>query len=207
MRGIALPLRALLAASLLALLAGCATTTTTAVWKDPEVGDMRLRSLLVLGVAEDQFARRKYEDALAQALRSEGVNAAAGYRVVPHDGKLTQEQIDTAVASRGFQGVLVTRVIGTGEETVHFPGYYDYYRRPIFDSYYRYYAYTYDRVYRPGYTDTYQTVSLETTLYQAPSGRVAWGMRTKSIDPEALDRLVSDLVRETIENLTTSGLL
>ena len=196
---------ALLAAAL--LLAACETTTTTATWRDPALGDVRFRSLLVMGVAEDQFARRKYEDELAAALRARGVRAAASYTVLPGAERPSEEQVDEAVRSRGFEAVIVTRVTATGEEQVYFPGYYEYDRRPIYDHYYRFYAYSWDRVYRPGYTDTYKTVSLETLLYQAPQGKVAWGMRSKSIDPEDLDGLVRALVNETVQNLAASGLI
>jgi len=198
--------RALLLAAA-ALLAGCETTTTTATWRDPAIGNVRFESLLVMGVAEDQFARRKYEDALAAALRARGVRATASYTVLPDVQPMSEEQIDDAVRSRGFEAVIVTRVTGTGEEQVYFPGYYEFYRRPIYDHYYRFYSYSYDRVYRPGYTDTYQTVSLETLLYRAPDGQVAWGMRSKSIEPENLDRLVRSLVDETVQNLAASGLI
>lgn len=196
-----------LAMALALLLAACSTTTTTAVWKDPQLGERRFTSILVMGVAEDQLARRKYEDALTAALAARGVRAAASYAVIAGSGKLSKEQIDAAVASGGYESVLVTHVLGIGEETVHYPGYYEYYRRPFYDHYYRYYAHTYDLVYRPGYTDTYTTVSLETSLYQAPSGSVAWGMRSESIDPEDIDRLVNSLVNETIRNLAASGLI
>jgi hypothetical protein len=190
-----------------ALLVACATTTTMSTWKDPQLGDRRFASMLVVGVAEDQFARRKYEDSMSAALRARGVRSTTSYSLLPGTTKLDQEQIDEALARNGYEAVLVTHVIGTGEETVYYPGYYEYYRRPVFDSYYRYYTYTYDRVYRPGYSATFNTVSLETSLYQAPSGRVAWGMRTKSIEPENLDRLVGSLVEETINNLAASGLI
>ena len=188
-------------------LVACATTTTTATWRDPALGDVRFRSLLVMGVGEDQFARRKYEDALASALRDRGVRATTSYSMLPDSRRLSEEEVDDAVRSRGFEGVIVTRVTATGEETVHYPGYYQYYRLPLYDHYYRFYAYSYDRVWRPGYTDVVQTVSLETLLYQAPGGRVAWGMRSKSIEPENLDRLVRSLVEETVRNLAESGLL
>jgi len=199
------------AAALLAValvLAACDTaTTTTATWRDPSLGDFRFRSLLVMGVGEDQFARRKYEDALAAALRARGVRATASYTVLPGAEQLSQERIDQAVRNHGAEGVIVTRVTGTGEEEIYFPGYYQYDRRPIYHHYYRFYTYSYERVYRPGYTNVYQTVSLETLLYRAPQGEVAWGMRSKSIEPENLDRLVRSLVEETVQNLAESGLI
>jgi hypothetical protein len=189
------------------LLVACATTTTTATWRDPDLGDVRFRSLLVMGVGEDQFARRKYEDALASALRDRGVEVTTSYSMLPESRRLSEQEVDEAVRSRGFEGVIVTRVTATGEETVHYPGYYEYYRLPLYDHYYRFYAYSYDRVWRPGYTDTLHTVSLETLLYQAPGGRIAWGMRSKSIDPDNLDGLVRSLVEQTVRNLAESGLL
>jgi hypothetical protein len=90
---------------------------------------------------------------------------------------------------------------------VYYPGRYEYYSRPVYDSYYRYYTFAYDRIYEPGYTLTFTTVSLETSLYQTPSRRVAWGMRTKSIDPENINKLIRELVEETVRNLTTSGFI
>lgn len=198
---------AVLAALAAMALAGCATTTTTAVWRDPELGAYRLSTVLVMGVSEDAIGRRLYEDALSAELRRHGVAATASYVLLPESGKLTREEIDAAIAHRGFHEVLVTDVIGTQRETVHVPPHYDYYHLPIYDNYYRYYAFAWDRVYDPGYTRTFTTVSLETSLYLAPSGRVAWGMRTRSVDPDDVERLVDELVRETVANLTASGLV
>jgi len=188
-------------------LAGCASLTTTALWKDPRVEDWRLGSVLVMGVAEDQLARRAYEDAMAEALRARGVRAAASYSLLPDSNKLSQEQIDDAIANQSFEAVLVTHVVGTDEETVYYPGHFQSYSRPMYDTYYRYYNFVYDRVYEPGYTLTFTTVSLETSLYRAPSKRVAWGMRTKSVDPHNINRLVKALVNETVANLGESGFL
>ena len=188
-------------------LGGCAGITTTAVWKDPRIGDWRLGSVLVMGVAEDQLGRRAYEDAMTEALRARGVRAGASYVLLPDSGKLGQEAIDAAIADQNFEAVLVTHVVGTGKETVYYPGRYEYYSRPIYDSYYRHYTFVYDRFYEPGYARTFTTLSLETSLYQAPSTRVAWGMRTKSIDPENINRLVEELVEETVTNLGASGFI
>lgn len=188
-------------------LAGCASLSTIAVWKDPRIGDWRLDSVLVMGVDEDQLWRRAYEDAMAEALGARGVRAAASYTLLPGNGKLSEEEIDGAIAKHDFEAVLVTHVIGTGEETIYYPGRFPYYGGPRYSGYYRYYDFAYDWVYEPGYTLTFTTVSLETSLYRAPSTRVAWGIRTRSVDPHNVNRLVKELVNETVTNLGASGFL
>ena len=127
--------------------------------------------------------------------------------MLPASRKLTEEQVDRAVRERGFDGVIVTRVTDASEETIYRPGYYESYSRPVYDGYYGYYDYAFDRVYQPGYYDTIQTLTLETLLYRAPEGSVAWGMRSKAIEPDQLDRLVRSLVDDTVRNLAESGLI
>jgi hypothetical protein len=194
-------------AVVLMALHGCASTTTVASWKDPQAGNWRFRSVLIMAVAEDQLARRAYEDAMAGALAQRGVRAATSYSLLPGSDKLEQADVDAAIADQAFEAVLVTHVVGVDEETVYYPGRYEYYSRPVYGGYYHHYTLAYDMVYRPGYTRTYKTMSVETNLYRAPSGRVIWGMRTHSVDPDETNRLVRELVHETVKNLDASGFI
>ncbi|MFZ5558409.1 MAG: hypothetical protein ACOZDY_17105 [Pseudomonadota bacterium] len=193
-RGHARPLWVLAAA---ALMAGCASTQFTNIWKDPNYVGGPFKKIVVMGVSGEDARRRTFEDIFTAKLRAAGVEAVPSYTLVPENGKVDKERLRAAVQKAGADGALVTRLVSIDHETRYSPGYVSvvpavgYYR-----DFYGYYssAWTY---YTPPQVYQYDVVTLETNLWDVTKESLVWSATTETFAPGEFRREVaafSDLV-------------
>jgi hypothetical protein len=110
------------AAALLLTLACGATTKLASVWQEPNYAGTGMSRILLLGVGENATVRRSFEDAFVAALTAQGVEAVASYRELPSVERLSREAIEQVVRAGAFDGVVVTRLLGTDKEEIYVPG-------------------------------------------------------------------------------------
>ncbi|MDH3737815.1 MAG: hypothetical protein OER92_01385 [Alphaproteobacteria bacterium] len=190
----------------LLVLASCAATRTTAQWRDQSV-DKRYAKILVIGVSEKLILRRSFEDKLVAELQQRGVNAMSGARIMPAEDKISRETVKAAIEGKGFDGVLVTHMVGVREEEVYNPPTY----RPTVSSYnrsyYRYYSRVYDYVYEPGYYDRFKVVRLETNLYDTGTENIIWSIQSDTVDSDAPQKVIDSVIENTIKALGAQKLI
>lgn len=187
-------------------LAGCETTSTTAVWKDPGYSSGAMKSIMVIGVSGDQAKRRLYEDAMVKALSGKGVSAQASYNDLPDSEKISQDSVKAVVEGKGFDGVLVTHVLGVDKETVYHPPM-QRYGRPYYRNYYSYYSRVYDYSTSPGYYSTYSSARVETNVYTVANGTLVWTMQSKTLDPENVGEAIDSVVKAITDKMKSDRVI
>jgi hypothetical protein len=189
----------------------CATETkVSSQWVSPDYTGGPMHKLLVVAVAENPIVRRSYEDRLVGALRANGADAVPSYQVLPGEQRLTKAELEGAVRGQNFDGVIVTQLLGVHEKTTYVPPTTEVvptsrgYGRA---GYYGYYGRGYDVVRTPGYTRTTEIVSLETKLWNARDGQLAWGIRSETFDPRTTDDAIASVVKKLVSELADDGLI
>lgn len=197
---------------LLALcLGGCASTRLVDVWQDAAYAGGPLTKVLVIAVTGEERSRRIFEDSFARELRAQGVEAVAGYSVLPGDAALEPEPISRAIEGKGFDGVVISHHAGSDEQTVYYPG------RTRTESwgtgvvrgrgYDVYYRRTWETVTDPGYTAKYTTIFIETNIHETAEQKLIWSGRSESYDPGSTLEIIDALSKEVIASLKEGGLL
>jgi hypothetical protein len=194
----------------LVLLAGiaCATKTTLSnVWRSDSYPSGTMQRVLVIGIAENESGRRSFEDGFAAALALHNVDAVVSYELLPGNERLSKESIQQAISGRGFQGVLVTRLLGIDEQTTYVPP--STYVRPGYygRGMYRYYGASWDVVHDPGYTVTETTVRLETHLYDARTADLVWAAHSDTLDPITSADVIDSVTKKLSQRLAEDGML
>jgi len=194
----------------LAWLAGlsCATKTEiSGVWKSDSPTMAPMKRILVIGIAESESKRRSFEESFATALGKRGVDAVASYRILPESERLSKDSIQQAIAGRGFQGVIATRLVGVDErekyvppQTYVSPGYYG-------RGLYGYYGRSYEIVHQPGYTVNTTIVRLETHLYDASSAELVWAAHSETFNPKSLADGIASVTEKLSARLADDGFL
>jgi len=169
----------------LILVAGCASTTLTSVWRDPSYSGGPIRSVLVVGISKEAGIRRIFEDEFSAKLRAVGVTATPSYTVIPQDGPVERAVLDGAISKSGAQGTLVTRLLKVERRTDYAPGYV---RTVPAVGYYRNFHGYYSSTWVPGAYAApqrfdYDIVALETNLWRAQGGELVWSGTTESFAP------------------------
>jgi hypothetical protein len=170
------------------VLSSCgASVKVTDSWKADNISSLKGAKILVIARSDDMVSRQRFEQEIANKLRTEGIDATESYKKFPsmnHNTKQTEESIDKVVSiikNEGFKGVVLTVLKDKSKEIVtsetggytsggYYPssygGYYGgfggYYGRV-----YSPYGYGYGGTYVPSETRTYtsETYSLETVIY------------------------------------------
>ena len=191
----------------LMLVAGCASTTLTSVWRDPSYSGRPMRSVLVVGISKEAGIRRIFEDEFSAKLRAVGVTATPSYTLIPQDGPVDGVVLDGAIARSGAQGTLVTRLLNVERRTDYAPGYVravpavGYYR-----NFHGYYSSTWGPYAAPQQF-SYDIVALETNLWSAPGGELVWSGTTESFAPSNVRQATQEFSDVIIKALRDQKLI
>jgi hypothetical protein len=184
-------------------LAGCASTGMVHTWRDPEYAGGPMKKVLILGVAGSDTNRRVFEDRFRGELSKLGVEGISSYSVLPGN-QLDEEAIKSKVRELGVDGLVVSRVIDKKTVETIYPPTTTYmggspYWPSYYGGYYGYYSAAYSVYTDPGYVMTTDYVYVETNLYDARTGKLAWtGISETAMEPGRSDELIDGVVRVLI---------
>jgi hypothetical protein len=184
----------------------CATKTElSGIWKSDSLATLPMNQMLVIGIAESDVKRRIFEDGFAAALDEQGVDAVPSYRILPDPEQLLKDSIQRAIRGRGFQGVVVTRLVQIDEHEKYVPPQTyvtpSYYGRGL----YGYYGRSYEVVHQPGYTVSTTIVRLETHLYDASSAELVWAAHSDTFNPRSIDDGIQSVSEKLSKRLAADG--
>lgn len=188
------------------LLSGCATTTLVSTWEDPTY-TQKIDKILVLGMSKNEGIRTQYEHTLASAITAQGAQAMPAAAYLPSDAEPTRKSVEEAIAGKGFDTVLVTRLISSTTEQRYVPGTPYVAPAPYYHGFYDYYLNTFPMVYSPGYIVNDKVVNLETNVYDIESGKLVWAVVSESFNPENLDKEIDALSKLIVDQLKKDGML
>lgn len=184
--------RTLLAAAVVLTLNSCGPTTRlSAVWVAEVTQPME--SVIVLAIDAAPSGRRKYEDAFVATLQERGMKAVQSYMVLPHDGKLSEDDLRAAIVQGGYDSAIATRLLAIDQEQVYVPPT-EYVTMGTGYGLYGYYGRGYTVQQTPGYIKTNTTVRLETHIYDADSEKLVWAAHSDTFDPATPDATIKSVV-------------
>lgn len=205
----------------LILLPACSSSKLTASWVDPEFKRAQVRSIMVLGVSGEDLLRRTFEDEMVAQLRQYGLKAVPSYRSISGKELPEKGEMEQWIGSQDVDGIMVSRLIGTRQETVVRPGYSTRFggyagpywgrgRHPWVDPYhgwYDYYSGSYDVIHYPPEVSHYQVYTIETTLYLVDSDQPVWSARAEISSEGDMNKAIEDLVTDLIDNMVDKGVI
>ncbi len=197
------PILAALAAA--ALLAACATTSTTFVntRKAPDAAPVSFTGKKVaafaLGVTEPM--RRDTEEALARELSARGAQGIPGYSIVPSTELRDREAAKAKLRQAGVEGVVLLRLVDTQKKKVHTEWASSEYR--TLPNYYTWGIAGAD----PGYDRTLTSLSVETLIYSLSQDRLLWSGLSETTDAAQAERFVREHAAAVAAELRREGLI
>jgi hypothetical protein len=160
------------------LLAACATTQVTSVWKDPSY-HARPARIMVIGVARNPINRRLFEDEFVAQIKARGTEAIASYTVLPDKLQDDSDAIAAKVKELGADTILITRLVSKKLVQTYVPPT-PYFPPPYYGSWPQYYGYGYRYMYTPGYIAEDEYAVIETNLYEAKSDKLVWAASSET---------------------------
>jgi hypothetical protein len=217
MKKLHLALRALM---LIAILTGCASISLVNSWKDAEAPAKQYRKILVVGVANNNQMRQVFEEVFSDELRKMQLTAISSYTITGVEAKQSRESLEEAVRKTGADGVLITRLVNLKRNTTTQTGFvmtdrgfsHPDFHDPVFmpTDMYGYYGATVSYAsfeHRPVEVTTSTVATLQSTLFDAGTGRMVWSGTTSAVDPAGVVTISSKLSGVVIKDLASQGLI
>ena len=187
------------ALALLVALAGCTSTRIQSVYVAPDRPAGSYDKLMIVGLAPTEGGRAQYENAFADRLAALGAIGIASSNVFPAQEDLSRERVGAWVREQGITGVLVTRVQDVKKEQRYIP--------PNTYDLYGYYGYWRPVTVSPGYVVEETTLILETSLFDATTGKLVYTAVSSSFQPSSRTEVVHEVVDALSKDLQERGLL
>jgi hypothetical protein len=161
-------------------IASCTTASIETSWRAPNAP--ALTSVVTLAPGPDSAARRNAEDQLAHQLMSHGVRAVPAYSVL-NEQQLHDLNGSMSVFRRaGFDGVVAMKMVSAEEHLNYYP---------TFDGYW-------GGMWGPGAWGTVvptTVVRIQINAYSLTNNQLVWSAVSKSVDPDSVGELVSDVTK------------
>jgi hypothetical protein len=196
------PGRRPLLALLLATLAGAtalADARFTSVWGAPEArtADFKGKKVAALLVSEDLSLRMSAEEALARELVARGIDGSAAYKQIPAPELKNPDAAKRWFERDGVAGVVVLRPVAQ-EKVKRYDS--AVWASPYYSTFWGYYPYSWTTAYVVGGgTDT--VITVESLVYDVPTGKLIWAGVSESTNPKSLQKLVADIVKEAAKKI------
>jgi hypothetical protein len=166
---------------------GCSSTRIASESKSVDVAASKYRKVLVIGASPDRGLRQLFEDEFAKALAARGVTVIPSYQHLP-ETKPSRDAVERVARSLGADAVLVSRLVERSSETQFDPGV-----ASVPASITGYYDNAWKSSYEPPSTYTATVVRIQTRLFDAATGKLAWSAETNTFDPRDREKEVQNL--------------
>jgi hypothetical protein len=207
MTKIRIGIRSTLVALALASLS-CSTTTFESTWRAPDARPIQLagKKVVTLFFSKNPVIRRRAEDAMAREISARGGQGVPGYTVLADDEVKNEEASKAKLASLGFSGTVVMRVVGRETEYTYQPGVVwvgPHYRR----FWGGYWTWGWGTVWEPGYLTVDKIVKVETLVYSLERDELLWAGVSRTVDPASIDSFIGELAAAVTKQMAKDGLL
>jgi hypothetical protein len=182
-------------------------TSIIATWRNEQVSIKNIKKILVIGIAKDPWVRKMFEGELKDEFLANGVEAVSSLEIVSPDEKISKENFGLYFGNKGFDAVVVTRVVA---EKIDKQQIYNY--TPTYGLYggygfYGYYSYSYTYLNTPGYMVETRNINLETNVFDVKSKQMVWSTISESFDVQKASDVIHPLVRLIVDKMAEDGLI
>lgn len=195
----------------LLLVAACASSSirTSTTFEESGFEDAGFSNALIIGVAGRYDTRARWEREMANAINASGASGTAYYSVVGRNAEITRSDVTDAVRARGFDSVILTRLVSSETEVNEQRGAStaQAVRRSTDEGVANLFRYDYEVLNNPSTINVASTVVLLTEVYSAADEKRVFAMETTVSDKENIGRLVDEAVGRIVSHMQKDGIL
>ena len=179
----------------------CASSKPVQLWQDPGF-KKPVEKILVIAAIQRSTQRRVYEDLFEKPISNLDVEVVPSYTIATTEVSISPKSLKSAISRENLEGILVTRLMGFDEEQEYQPPneqehYQDY------NAYYKYALKRSDSKLLRGFN----SLMLETCLFDAKSGQLIWFMQSETIERSIPRHMLQDQITLTVLKMAESGVI
>ena len=184
------------------VLASCANTSLRETWKQDE-HSKTYQQLMIIGISDSQQTRRIYENHFVAELKKKNIAAVPSYTLINSKQIINRETVVAAIKDTDIDAVLVSYLVSSDEVVRH-------QNSPLNTSYsgsVENNQISATIVTTRGRSRTGEVFVLKNDIYDAASKELVWSAYTKTVAPESIDEVVTDVTELLIAKLIDDEIL
>jgi len=180
-------------------------------WKNPKYIGRPFHRILTIGMSENPAIRLDFEDALAEKLSRDGLEAVPGHDILfrPESPHLDLDYLKGQIRDHNIDAVIISRLVKVDKKTTYVGGHSYVVPYPYYYGFYGYYGTVFTQVYTPEYLREDTTVRTETNLYSAapPNEELVWTAYSDTFNPKNADKVISEVVKLIVKSLEKEAII
>jgi hypothetical protein len=195
--------RAVLVASAVVTIAGCATTSLQSTWKNPAAAPLNLKGKKVaaLVVIDEEALRYATEEEAAREITAHGGLGVPAYTLVPQAQLRDKERARATFEKQGIEAVVVLRLVAKEKElSGSFPSYGSFWGPGSWGG-------GWGGGFGDGYLRTDTIVVVETLVYSLQQSQLVWASQSQTMNPTQVGSFVRELSKTLGTEMEKQGLL
>lgn len=187
--------------SLVLLAASCSNTKVTTSWVQEEQVK-QYHHPMIIGVSDSQQTRQIYEKHFVSELGKKNITATPSYKLISSKQKMNRETVVNAIEGTQIDSVLITYLVSSEEDVRH-------HESPLSQGY----SSDADTkvsatmIATRGRTSSSEIITLKIDLYDKDDKTLIWTAQTRTVAPESIDEVVTDVTALLIDKLIDDGVL
>ncbi|CAM1354025.1 hypothetical protein [Tenacibaculum halocynthiae] len=192
----------------------CNTTELVEQWKNPEIDNLSISKVLIVGLTPNIKTRRKFENQLKKELESRGIEAVISLDVFDPSFRIEKKSkeelkvIENILTTNYFDAVLLSKVKGVENRVIYSKNYIS---KESLDIKFKEDYYNHQEIIEnPKYYEKYKIYNAETSLYcicPTKDRELIWKGSIDIIDPKSVDKTVDDYINLLMIALEEQNLL
>lgn len=178
------------------LIAACANTEVIDHWVDAEHSKPYKRPMII-GISDSQQTRRVFEKYFVSELKKINIAATPSYKLISSKQKMNRETVLKVIQGTDIDSVIVTYLVSSESEV-------KYHESPLSQGYsgdVENIRMSDTLVSTRGRTSSAEIVTLKTDLYDAQTKSLVWTTQTRTVAPESIDEVVTDVTALLIDHM------
>ncbi len=183
-------------------IAACANTKVTQSWHEENL-NKSYKHPMIIGISDSQQTRQIFEKHFAAELKKVNVAAIPSYKLINSKQKMNRETVIKAVRGTDIDAVFVTYLVSSEQEIKN-------HESPLSQGYsgdVESSRMSDTLVSTRGRTSSTEIVTLKTDLYDVQTKSLVWSMLTRTVAPESIDEVVTDVTALLIEQMRSDDLI
>ncbi len=184
------------------MIASCSNTKVIQDWT-AEGHDKTYQHPLIIGISDSQQTRQIFEKYFVSELAKNNVTATPSYTLISSKQKMNRETVIKAIEGTEIDSVIVTYLVSSETEVL-------YHESPLSQGY----SGDPDSakvsatlVSTRGRTSSAEIITLKNDLYDVQTKTLIWTAQTRTVAPESIDEVVTDVTSLLVDQLLSDGIL
>lgn len=184
------------------LVTSCANTSVKDSWME-EGHTKSYKHPMIIGISDSQQTRRIYENYMVTELKKKNINAIASYTLISSKQKIDRDSVNDAIKGTDIDSVLVSYLVSADTEVIHRDsplntGYSSNVENSMVSE---------TLISVRGRSSDGEVVTLKNDLYDVQTESLVWSVQTKSVAPESIDQVITEVTTLLIKKLFDDELL